>query len=115
MTPTFPSGELARRVRAFVATIPRGRVVTYADVALAVGSPGAGRTVDGILSAMPDGSKLPCHRVVRSDGRIAEGHAGAELVKSLRRDGVEVTPEGRILRFGDIRWDGFTAPVGTLK
>ncbi|MEK6985873.1 MAG: methylated-DNA--[protein]-cysteine S-methyltransferase [Candidatus Thermoplasmatota archaeon] len=115
MTPTFAQGELARRVHAFVATIPRGRVVTYADVALAVGSPGAGRTVGGILSAMPDGSKLPCHRVVRSDGRVAAGHAGDSLTRGLRRDGVEVTPEGRIVRFNDLRWDGFTAPVGTLK
>ncbi len=50
--------------------IPRGRVATYADIARAIGRPKAWRHVGTILSFNRD-SKIPCHRVVRSDG-----HAG---------------------------------------
>ena len=54
-------------VRAVVAAIPRGRVLTYADVARAVGR-GGPRSVGTVLSRHGEG--LPCHRVVRSDGRV---------------------------------------------
>ncbi|MCA1819229.1 MAG: MGMT family protein, partial [Halobacteriales archaeon] len=37
--------DFAERVRAFVRTVPPGRVTTYGDVALAVGKPGAARAV----------------------------------------------------------------------
>jgi O-6-methylguanine DNA methyltransferase len=95
--------EFADRVRAHVRTIPRGRVVSYGDVALAVGCPGAARAVGRVMAQTPERSGVPCHRVVRADGQVACGPAAAER---LRREGVEVGPEGRVLRLARLRWGG---------
>jgi O-6-methylguanine DNA methyltransferase len=57
----------AQKVRALVAKIPRGETLTYAEVARRAGNPGAYRAVGNILNKNRD-PKVPCHRVVRSDG-----------------------------------------------
>lgn len=56
----------ADRVRDVVRNIPRGEVLTYAEVAAAAGSPGAARAVGNIMKGNHD-PEVPCHRVVRSD------------------------------------------------
>jgi len=70
------SGNLRERVLAFVARIPRGQVRTYRQVAAAVGRPLAWRAVGNILNGNYD-SSIPCHRVVRSDGRVGGYNRGA--------------------------------------
>lgn len=57
-----------------VSQIPRGKVMTYGQVAAKAGlkSP---RTVGRYLHQNTDSKKVPCHRVVRSDGSIASGYA----------------------------------------
>ena len=50
-----------------VSKIPRGKVLTYKEVARRVGSPNAYRAVGNILNTNFN-PKIPCHRVVRSDG-----------------------------------------------
>ncbi|MFA9263092.1 MAG: MGMT family protein [Undibacterium sp.] len=60
-----------RAVYAVVAKIPRGRVMTYAAVALQSGHPRAARAVGTAMSE--NGYRdVPCHRVVRTDGKIGE-------------------------------------------
>jgi O-6-methylguanine DNA methyltransferase len=59
------------RVRAAVASIPKGKVATYRDIAVAVGSPGAARAVGGVMRTNKDPKAVPCHRVVGSDGSLA--------------------------------------------
>lgn len=56
-----------QRVFAVVAKIPKGHTLTYQEVAKRAGSPGASRAVGNILSANYN-PKVPCHRVIRSDG-----------------------------------------------
>ena len=56
------------KVYAVVAKIPRGKTMTYKEVALRAGSPQAYRAVGNIMNKNPDMKKVPCHRVVRSDG-----------------------------------------------
>jgi O-6-methylguanine DNA methyltransferase len=95
--------ELTEAVRSFVRTVPRGRVVTYADVALAVGRPGAARAVGRIMAQTSDGH-TPCHRVVRSDGTVAPRSAGWDPAGLLRREGVGVAESGEVLEFDAVRW-----------
>lgn len=91
--------DLAARVHAFVRTVPAGRVVTYADVALEVGCPGGARAVGRIMAQTTDRS-VPCHRVVRSDGHIGI----PSLAARLRREDVKVGRDGRIGEFARVRW-----------
>jgi len=61
--------EFQEKVYKVVSKIPKGRVMTYKEVALAVGSPKAYRAVGNALNKNPRLGIVPCHRVVRSDGK----------------------------------------------
>lgn len=50
--------------------IPYGKTASYADLARAVGKPGAARAVGGAMAHNPLPLVIPCHRVVRSDGSL---------------------------------------------
>ena len=60
--------RFAERVRAIVRKIPKGKTMTYGEVACAAGHPGAARAVGLIMSGNTD-KGVPCHRVVRRDGK----------------------------------------------
>ena len=64
-----------------------GDVVTYGEVALEAGRPGAARSVGTILAT--SGGRYPWWRVVTASGRLVPGHE-AEQARRLRREGVEV-------------------------
>lgn len=57
-----------------VGKIPEGKVMTYGQVAAAIGTKDA-RKVGFALHANKEGSGIPCHRVVNGDGRLAPGYA----------------------------------------
>lgn len=79
------------RVYEAVKGIPRGKVLTYRDVALLAGSPGACRAVGNALSKNRD-LRVPCHRVIRSDGKIGEYNRGSKRKESLlRQEGVLIS------------------------
>lgn len=59
------------KVYTVVAKIPKGKTMTYAEVAQKAGSPRAVRAVGSILAKNTD-TAVPCHRVVRSDGTIGK-------------------------------------------
>jgi methylated-DNA-[protein]-cysteine S-methyltransferase len=83
-----------------VRAIPRGKVFTYRDVAFLAGSPKAYRAVGTALSKNRD-PEVPCHRVIRSDGRIGEYNRGSRKKESLlRKEGVSISflPSLRSLR-----------------
>lgn len=77
------------RVRDAVRQIPAGSTRTYGEVARAIGHPGAARAVGTVMKGNYDPS-VPCHRVVRADGRIGNYNRGgsAEKEKLLRAEGV---------------------------
>lgn len=77
------------KVYAVVARIPKGSVMTYAQVARLAGSPQAYRAVGNIMNRNPDTKRVPCHRVVRSDGTpggYARGPARKKAI--LKSEGV---------------------------
>lgn len=58
-----------KKVYDFVKTIPKGQTATYKEVAVAIGRPKAYRAVGNALNHNPSIGKVPCHRVIRSDGQ----------------------------------------------
>lgn len=79
----------SQRVKAVVAKIPEGKVMTYGAVAKAVGSTGSARAVGTVMRGNYDPA-VPCHRVVRADGVIGEYNRGGSKAKTerLRAEGV---------------------------
>lgn len=76
--------HFSKRVYAVVATIPRGKTLTYQQVAQLAGSSYAYRAVGNILSKNWN-PKIPCHRVIRSDGRSGGYNRGVkEKIQKLR-------------------------------
>jgi methylated-DNA-[protein]-cysteine S-methyltransferase len=67
--------------------IPCGRIVSYGDIADELGDPGAARAVGQAVGANPLPIIVPCHRVVRSDGKLG-GYSGG-LQRKVTLLGVE--------------------------
>lgn len=63
------------RVRAVVGKIPRGKTMTYKEVAIKAGNPLASRAVARIMASNYD-PEIPCHRVIRSDGGLGGYNRG---------------------------------------
>ena len=78
--------------------IPRGRVVTYGQVARMAGSPRAARQVVRILHTMSEKHGLPWHRVVNAKGEIVvPSEESRELQRALlETEGVMFLPNGRV-------------------
>lgn len=72
--------KFAQKVFAVVAKIPRGKTMTYGEVARAAGCPRAHRSVGNILSQNYD-PKIPCHRVLRADGKPSGYNRGGATAK----------------------------------
>jgi methylated-DNA-protein-cysteine methyltransferase-like protein len=81
------------RVRSVIASLRRGEVSTYGEVAEEAGFPRAARAVGSVL-ARTDG--LPWWRVVTASGRLVPGHE-AEQAARLRAEGIRVH-NGRVTR-----------------
>jgi len=82
----FLSGtDFQKRVWEEVRKIPYGRLMSYSDIALKIGNPGAERAVGGAVGANPIPIIIPCHRVIRKDGGLGGFGAGIELKKKLLR------------------------------
>ena len=78
-------------VWAYLKKIPLGSVKTYSQVAKSIGKPLAVRAVANAIGKNPHAPKIPCHRVIRSDGSMG-GYSGKGGIKTkkllLKREGV---------------------------
>jgi methylated-DNA-protein-cysteine methyltransferase-like protein len=95
------------RVYALVAQIPKGRVMTYGQLAALAGSARASRIVGGIAHfGNPD---LPWQRVVNKKGGLAAGYPGGRQAhkQHLESEGVEVLGEDDdyYVKVGELLWD----------
>ena len=82
-----------------VKSIPKGKVATYGQVAAIAGNPRWARVVGYALHNNPDPSTIPCHRVVNSEGKVAEVFAfgGGEIQrKQLEAEGIVFEPDGTV-------------------
>ena len=86
------SNPFTESVRRVVAEIPRGGTLSYKDVATRAGNAKAARAVARIMAANYD-PKIPCHRVIRSDGCLGGyNRGGTEAKRTL------LITEGTVLK-----------------
>lgn len=80
-----------QRVQEIVREIPKGKTMSYGEVAKFAGSPGASRAVGSIMKANYD-KTVPCHRVIRSDGKVGEYNRGgpSKKIALLKKEGVKI-------------------------
>ena len=82
--------KFQKKVWNYLKTIPKGKVKTYKEVANAIGMPKAARAVANACGKNPYSPKVPCHRVIRSDGKLggfsAPGGVNAKK-KLLKKEG----------------------------
>ena len=81
------------KVWEYLKTIPKGNVKTYKQVAAAINSPKSARAVANACAKNPYAPKIPCHRVIRSDGGLG-GYSGKggvrKKLKLLRSEKVSI-------------------------
>lgn len=84
--------------------IPRGRLSTYTEISKFIGKPKSARAVGNALNKNPFAPKVPCHRVVRSDGTVGGFTSGEkEKIKILRQEKIAIK-NGRVADFPEVFW-----------
>lgn len=79
-----------RQVLEVVSQIPKGKTLTYKEVASRAGSPRAYRAVGNILNKNYD-FKIPCHRVVKANGKVGGyNRGGQKKIQLLKKEGVAI-------------------------
>ena len=73
--------------------IPKGEVRTYREIAIAIGKPNSARAVAHACGRNPRPIEIPCHRVIRSDGRLG-GYSGkggiSKKLRLLKKEGISL-------------------------
>jgi len=72
------------KVWKYLRSIPKGKVKTYKEVAIAIKSPKSARAVANACAKNPYAPKIPCHRVIRSDGGLG-GYSAPGGVKTKKK------------------------------
>ena len=89
----FRGTKFQKKVWGYLKTIRKGTVKTYKQVAIAINRPKSARAVANAVGKNPFAPKIPCHRVIRSDGSLG-GYSGKGGVKTkkllLKREGIIV-------------------------
>ena len=94
------------KVYAAVARIPRGKVASYGLIAIVAGRVGAARAVGALMRNVPQNLKLPCHRVIKSDGSLAPARIfRGNQKRLLAEEGILVERNGRV-DMEKYEWDG---------
>ncbi len=73
--------------------IPKGKVITYGQLAEILGNKNYARAVGNALHQNPDGEKYPCYKVVNSNGELSRMFVFGgieEQKRRLKEDGIEV-------------------------
>ena len=81
-----PKATFKDKVWVGVKKIPKGKTLTYSEVARRAGSPNASRAVGSILATNYD-PKIPCHRVIRKDGGMGGYNRGlSNKIRILKKE-----------------------------
>ena len=81
------------KVWKYLKSIPKGELRTYSQVAIAIKKPKAVRAVANAIGKNPGAPKIPCHRVIRSDGSLGgySGKGGINTKKKLLKlEGISI-------------------------
>ena len=89
----FRGTKFQKKVWNYLKTIRKGTVKTYKQVAIGINRPKSARAVANAVGKNPSSPKIPCHRVIRSDGSLG-GYSGKGGVKTkkllLKKEGIIV-------------------------
>jgi methylated-DNA-[protein]-cysteine S-methyltransferase len=86
--------------------IPPGKVSTYGDIANALGHPNAARLIGNILKKNPNPIHVPCHRIVKSNGKLGGYMYGISMKKHLlREEGIKFQDDDYLRDFDKCRMD----------
>ena len=89
----FRGTKFQKKVWNYLKTIRKGTVKSYKQVAIAINKPKSARAVANAVGKNPFAPKIPCHRVIRSDGLLG-GYSGKGGVKTkkllLKKEGIIV-------------------------
>jgi O-6-methylguanine DNA methyltransferase len=91
--------NLSEKIYKVVAKIPKGKVLSYGEVARRAGAPGAARVAGTLMRKNPY-KNVPCHRVILADGRVGNysGLGGKKgKIRKLIKEGVIIKGE-KIIR-----------------
>jgi len=80
----FKGTKFQIKVWKYLETIPKGQTRTYLDIAKAINRPTAARAVANAVGKNPYAPKVPCHRVIRSDGNLG-GYSGPGGIKTKKK------------------------------
>ncbi|MGK0441582.1 MAG: methylated-DNA-protein-cysteine methyltransferase-like protein [Pseudohongiellaceae bacterium] len=88
-----------------VQQIPTGKVASYGQVAELSGLPGAARLVGTTMSKLPEGTLLPWHRVINSQGKLSRPHdSTAYQEQRLRLEAEGIVFNGLGIKLTTYRW-----------
>ena len=89
--------KLEEKVYKNLLEVPKGKITTYGELAKAIGLKNGQRVIGKIMNKNPYPVIVPCHRVIKSDGKIG-GYAWGEKVKAkmLSNEGIKIK-NGKIL------------------
>lgn len=84
--------EFQEKVYQIVKKIPKGKVMSYKEVARVVGKPRAYRAIGNALNKSASWrTDIPCHRVIRSDGKVGGYRLGKKKkILALKKEGVTI-------------------------
>lgn len=83
--------DLDRRVYKKLLKVPKGKVTTYGELAKAVGLKNGQRAIGKIMNKNPFPVIIPCHRVVKSDGKVGGYFYGQNVkTKMLSEEGIQI-------------------------
>ncbi|MBN1941518.1 MAG: MGMT family protein [Candidatus Diapherotrites archaeon] len=94
--------DFNERVWGLLKKIPCGKVTAYKEIAIALGNPRSARAVGNACNSNPDAPKVPCHRVVKSNGLLGGYSKGiSRKAGLLKSEGIEIK-NNRIKNFGKV-------------
>lgn len=92
--------EFAQNIYTILSYLNKGKLTTYGQLAKQAGFPHHSRHVGKILAKLPEDSRLPWFRVINSQGKISlVGEAFVRQKTLLEKEGIEITSEGKIIKF----------------
>lgn len=94
--------KFQEKVLKVVSKIPKGTILSYKEVAKAAGKPRAFRAVGNILNGNCN-IKIPCHRVIRSDGKIGGYNRGKSVKIKLLKSEMGMVIKTPVIKKGNDR------------
>jgi len=83
--------------------VPAGKVISYKNLAILIGKPNAYRAIGNAMNKNPFAPKVPCHRVIKSNGHVGGYINGSKIkISLLKKEGVDINDNGFVTNLENI-------------